>query len=137
MALATELRDAIADALAPMKDRLPGGIKVTRDERQQFTSALPMIRVYRSGSSIELDNLEQWAHDMEVVVTYIDEIDEAVDVRVDDRLEEIQQLVTRDQALGELTDLVEPTEIEIEDVDSDSPITAASLTFTIQYTEGV
>lgn len=135
MPIASDIRHAVAAALAPMQ---PGTVKEILTTRVRKLSAdLPILRIVRSDEAIELDSLSDYAHTLAMEVTYIDVLDEDTDDRIDSAVQQIIHLITHDEALDALIDEVQPASVEINDGDDESQVVQATIQFNIQYTTEV
>ena len=133
----TRIREAILAELEFLRPTHVKEIVATLDDQAAFSAPLPFIRIKRGDSEISIGDMQEFEHALEIDLTYVNALSDDIDNQIDYILEESSNLLTRSLPLAELIDYITPTETTIDDVESDTPLIAATIKFTITYSQGV
>lgn len=134
---ATQIRKSIVAALGFLKPTYVKQIEATLDDQAAFNAEIPFLRVKRGDSEIGIGNIEEWVHELEIEVTYVNHLSGDIDDQIDLVMDEVSRTLTRSTSILDLIENIQPTEISIDDVESDTPLIAATIKFKITYSEGV
>jgi hypothetical protein len=133
----TQIREAILAELEFLQPTYVNEIVATLDDQAAFEAQIPFIRIKRGDAEINIGDMQEFEHALEIELTYVNALSAEIDDQIDYILEESSQLLTRSQSLADLIDYITPTETTINDVESDTPLISATIKFTITYSQGV
>lgn len=133
---ATTIREAAKTACQPIEnERLVTRLLSGRSTRINQDD-LPALRIQRGNEEIDGDQLGGANHVIELRFEWQGIADETADDQIDAVFERVLHAVLNDETLEELTTLIVPLGVEIEDGDAENPLVTATLSIQFNYERG-
>lgn len=105
--------------------------------RRVTQSDLPLGRLNRSDEQINIDQLGEAEHLLELRITHVDFDDDGVDDRIDEAAEKILTTLSDSTVLHSLITQLTPVGVELTDGDDENPIVQATVRIQVNYERGL